>query len=142
MQNPLRVPRKTTSESSKVVRACGVFNILTWKCASRHNRVHFLNISTSKSAPRLTCFVHFDFGMCFAPQQRALFRHLNFHKSPNSSVFHTFDFQMCFVHLRATTACTCSTSELPKCPEREVLLGFSLANVLRATTACNCSSLI
>ena len=29
VQNPLRLPRKTTSEPSKVVRACGAFNILT-----------------------------------------------------------------------------------------------------------------
>ena len=29
-----------------------------------------------------------------------------------------------------------------KCSDHEVLLAFSLANVLRATTACNCSSLI
>ena len=27
VQNPLRLPRKTTSELSKVIRACGVFNI-------------------------------------------------------------------------------------------------------------------
>ena len=49
----------------------------------------------------MACFVHFDLEMCFAPQQRALFRHLNFQE----------------------------------CSEREVLLAFSLANVLRATTA-------
>ena len=46
--------------------------------ASRHNGVHFLNISTSKSGPELVCFVRFDFEMCFAPQRLALFRHLNF----------------------------------------------------------------
>ena len=40
---------------------------------SCHNGVHFFNISTSKSSPTLACFVHFDFQMCFAPQQRALF---------------------------------------------------------------------
>ena len=27
------------------------------------------------SDPRIACFVHFDFDMCFAPQQRALFQH-------------------------------------------------------------------
>ena len=27
--------------------------ILTWKCASRHNGVHFFDISTSKSGPRM-----------------------------------------------------------------------------------------
>ena len=54
--------------------------ILTLKCASRHKRVHFFNISTSKSGPTLVCLVHFDFGMCFAPQRSALFQHLNFRK--------------------------------------------------------------
>ena len=132
VHNPLRVPRKTTSERSKVLRTrqffwlrnvlrattactfstsqlpkvlwtCCVLCILTWKCASRHNGVHFFNISTSKSAlnqfltlltskcvscyhgmhfldiatsksgPTLVCFVHFDFQMCFAPQRRATF---------------------------------------------------------------------
>ena len=51
----------------------GVFNILTSTCASRRNGVHFFDISTSKSAPTLVCFVHFDLQMCFAPQRRALF---------------------------------------------------------------------
>ena len=36
-------------------------------------RVHFFDISTSKSGPNMVCFVHFDFEMCFAPQRRALF---------------------------------------------------------------------
>ena len=54
----------------------GVLYILTSKCASRHNGVHFFDIGTSKSGPTLVCFVHFDFKM--------------------------------------TTACTFSTSELPK----------------------------
>ena len=111
MQNPLRLPRKTASQPSKMVRACGfqhfdlemcfapqrralfstsqlpkvvrawwVLCILTSKSASRHNGVHFFDISTSKSGPSLVCFVHFDFEMCFAPQRRALFRHLSFQK--------------------------------------------------------------
>ena len=37
-------PGKTTSELSKVVRACCVFNILTWKCSSRRSGV----LSTSE----------------------------------------------------------------------------------------------
>ena len=83
----------------KVVRTCGAFNILTWKCASCHNGVRFLNISTSKNALNV-CFVHFDFGMCFAPQRRTLFQHLNFQKCSNPPVFNTFDFQMCFAPQR------------------------------------------
>ena len=34
---------------------------------------NFFDISTSKSGPRMVCFVHFDFQMCFAPQRRATF---------------------------------------------------------------------
>ena len=80
VHNPLRLPREATSELPKVVRTPSLFNILTSKCASRHNGVHFFDISTAKSGPRMVCFVHFDFQMCFAPQRRALFGHLNFQK--------------------------------------------------------------
>jgi len=101
VQNPLRLPRETTSEPPKVVRTPSVSNILTSKCASRHNGVHFFDISTSKSGPSmvcfvskcasrhngvhffdmstsksgpaLVCFVHFDLEMCFVPQRRAIF---------------------------------------------------------------------
>ena len=105
VHNPVRLPRKTTSERPKVlrtpqffstfdsemcfapqlralfstsqlpkvVRSWGVLYILNSKCASRHNGVHFFDISTSKSVPKLVCFVHFDFDMCFAPQRRATF---------------------------------------------------------------------
>ena len=48
--------------------------------------MHFFNISTSKSGR----FVHFDFEMCFAPQRRALFRHLNFQKFSEAEAFCTF----------------------------------------------------
>ena len=59
-------------------------------------------IWTSKSAPNLVCFVHFDFEMCFAPQRRALFRHLNFNKCSDPGVLCTFWLRNV---LRATTAC-------------------------------------
>ena len=49
--------------------------------------------------------------MCFAPQRRALFRHLNFQKWSDAGVFCTFWLGNV---LRATTACTFSTSQLPK----------------------------
>ena len=73
VHNPLRLPRETSSECPKVFRTWCVLYILTWKCASRHNGVHFFDISTAKSGPELVCFVHFDFEMCFAPQRRAIF---------------------------------------------------------------------
>ena len=70
----------STSEPPKVVRTWCVLCILTWKCASRHNGVHFFDIGTSKSGPTLVCFCTFCLGNV----------------------------------LRATTACTFSTSQLPK----------------------------
>ena len=59
----------------------------------------------------MVCFVHFDLEMCFAPQRRALFRHLNLQRCSVHGVFCTFSLRNV---LRATTACTFSTSELPK----------------------------
>ena len=96
----------STSQLPKVVRTPSVFNILTSKCASRHNGVHFFDIATSKSGPNLVCFVHFDLEMCFAPQRRALFRHRNFQKWSEPGVFCTFWLGNV---LRATTACTFSS---------------------------------
>ena len=55
--------------------------MLTWKCASRHNGVHFFDISTSESGPS------------------------------DNGVLCTFWLSHV---LRATTACTISTSQLPK----------------------------
>ena len=63
----------STSQLPKVVRTPSVLHILTWKCASCHDGVHFFDISTSKSAPNVVCFMHFDLHMCFAPQRRAIF---------------------------------------------------------------------
>jgi len=90
VHNPLRLPREATSETLKVARTCGALYILTSKCASRDNGVHFFDIATSKSGPNLVCFVHFDFEMCFAPQRRALFGHLNFQKWSDNGVLCTF----------------------------------------------------
>ena len=49
--------------------------------------------------------------MCFAPQRRPLFRHLSLQKWSEHGVFCTFSLGNV---LRATTACTFSTSQLPK----------------------------
>ena len=75
------------SQHPKVLRPWCVLHILTSKCASRHNDVHFFDISTSKSTPRMVCFVHFDLEICFAPQRRALFLHRSFQKCSEREVF-------------------------------------------------------
>ena len=99
------------SELPKVVRTPSALYILTSKCASRHNGVHFFVISTSKTAPNPSVFNTFYFRICFAPQRRALFRHLNFQTcSEPLSFWHILLPNL----LRATTPCTFSTSQLPK----------------------------
>ena len=56
VHNPLRLPRETTSQPPKVARTCCVLYILTLKCASLHNGVHFFDIATSKSGRNVRCF--------------------------------------------------------------------------------------
>ena len=65
LQNALRATTActfSTSQLPKVVWSWCVLYILTWKCASHHNGVHFLDIAAS---PKLRCFVHFDLDMQF-----------------------------------------------------------------------------
>ena len=114
-------------------------------------------------------FLHFDLEMCFAPQRRALFRHLNFQKCSEPGVFYVFWLRHV---LRATAASTFSTCQLPKvvrmwgvfyiltskCTSLQNGVHFSTSQLpkvlrawcvlyiltpyaLRATTACNFSSL-
>ena len=109
LRNVLRATTEctfSTSQLPKVLRPWCVLHILTSKRASRHNDVHFSNISTAKSGPELVCFVHFDLEMCFAPQRRARFRHLNCQKWSAPCVFCTFWLGNV---LRATTACNSSS---------------------------------
>ena len=63
----------STSERTKVVQTRHVLCIFTSECAFHHSGVHFFDIWTYKSAPNTSCFVHFDFRMCFSPQRRAIF---------------------------------------------------------------------
>ena len=109
----------------------------------------------SKRGRRPPVFNTFDFRMCFAPQRRALFRHLDFQKWSGPGVFCTFWLGNV---LRATTACRCFAHfdlemcfapqrralfrhlNFQKCSEAEVFWTFWLGNVLRATTACTFST--
>ena len=99
------------------------------------------DVWTSKMSPRPSVFNTFDFEMCFAPQRRALFRHLNSTSktAPNPSVFNTFYFQMCFAPEHHALF---QHLNFQKRSGAEVFCTFSLRNRLRATTACNFSSLI
>ena len=80
--------------------------------------------------------------MCFAPQRRALFPHRNLQKWSERGVLCTFWLGNV---LRATTAYTFSTSQLPKvvwtwCALYILTWKCASRNVLRDTTACTFST--
>ena len=104
-----------TSQLPKWLRECGVLCILTCKCAFRHSRVAFWNIATSRMAPGMWCFVHFDLQMCFSPQPRGILEHRNFQNGFGNGVFCAFWLANV---LFATAAWHFGTSELPKCLRR------------------------
>ena len=116
----LRLPRKCIfADPLQMSHACHCF----WKC---YKTLTFCSLLTRSTIP-CTCHAkrhlnvqkwseplvlsHFNFEMCFAPQRHALFRHLNFQKWSEPLVF-----LICWLRnvLRATTAYTFSTSQLPK----------------------------
>ena len=129
------------------------------------------DIWTSKSGANMRYFLHVHFEMCFAPQRRALFRHLNFQKVVrswcalhiltskcasrrtgvhffNSSTSKSGPTMVCFHHFDFQTCFAQQRRALfphlnfQKCSDVEIYLAFGLRNVLRATTACTFSSLI
>ena len=140
VQDPSHLPRRTTSELSKVVRTCGAFNILTWKCASRHNGVH---LSTSQLAKVLRDrqFLTLLTSKCASRHSGVHFFDISASKSaPTLACFVLFCAFWVGNVLRATTA-SISTSQVPKVLRPGVLSTFWLGNVLRATTACTCQHL-
>ena len=144
-RDPLRQNGKTfwTSEPSK--GGAEPVDFLTFWLGNvlrAYNGVHLIfgSSSTSKSAPNWVCFAHFDLEMCFAPHRGVTFSTWQTSKSAStmSPVFYAFWLGNV---LRATTACTFSTSQLPKVVrDWRVFFTFWLRNVLRATTACTFSS--
>ena len=124
VQNPLRLPHEATSEPPKVVRT-PVFCLTFWlqNVLRAKRRALFRHLNFQKWSEPLVFLTNCE--MCFAPQWRALFPHLNF--------------EMCFApQWRALFR----HRNFQKCSETQVFCTFWLANVLRATTACNFSSLI
>ena len=84
--------------TSKSVLNMWRFVHLASKCASRHNGVHFIDISTSKSDPAMVCFLNFDLEMFFAPQWPSLLFDLWSHKSLEKRIVSPLCYL--FAHLR------------------------------------------
>ena len=116
-------------------------HILTWKCAPRHNGVHFFGILTSKSGLRPSFFNTFDLEMCFAPQRGPFFSTSELPSVVRAlSVFYTFDLEMRFAPQRRAFFRHLNILNFQKWSENGVLCTFWLGNVLRAKTACSFST--
>ena len=79
------------------------------RVSSRHNGVHLFDISTSKTAPTLVCFVRF----CTDMTSKCASRYTASKSVPRMVCFVCFDFEMCFA------------------PQRRALFDISTSKVLR-----------
>ena len=75
--------------------------------------------------------------MCFAPQRRVIFGHLNFKKWAAAEVFCTVWLEMCIAPQRRAIF---RHQNFKKRSAPEAFCTFWLGNVLRATAACNSST--
>ena len=123
--------------------AFDIFNILTWKCASCHNSVHFFIISTSKSAPRMVCSVHFEsFWLWNVLRATTACTFSTSKSAPNPSVFYTFDFESAW-RLNGVHFFDISTSKSgPNMRCFVCFVHFDLQMCFAPPRRANCSSLI
>ena len=153
-----------------MVREWCALYILTWKCASRHNGVHFFDISTAKSGPPRV-FCKFWLGSVLRATTPCTFSTSQLPKVLRDRQFLTLLTSKCASRHNSVHFFDISTSksaprpsvfntfdfEMCFAPQRRALFRhlnfqkwsepgvfctFWLGNVLRATTACNFSSLI
>ena len=142
------------------------FNILTWKCASRHSGVQFFDTGTSKSAPRPSVFLTFWLGNVLLATAACNFSTSELPKVVRTwRVLYIFTWQCasrhsavqffdigtsksgpnltCFVHFHLTMCFSPQPRAIFRHPnfkkwsETLSFLAFWLENVLLATTACN-----
>ena len=130
----------STSEPPKVVRDRQFLTLLTWKCASRHNGVHFFNISNLQKWSENGVFCAFWLQNVLRATTACTFSTSRLPKVVRApSVLLHFDFEMCFAPQRRALF---RHRNFQKWSDAEVFCAFWLGNVLRATTACTFSSLI
>ena len=164
----------TRNPSLQIFFKCPTPAIVFEKCHKTHTFCSFLarwripcachtkrrfNVQKWREHVVLCAFI--DFEMCFAPQRRALFGHLNFQKWSEPEVFCTFWLRhvlcattatsksgpnmRCFLHFDLKTCFAPQRRALfrhrnfQKWSDAGVFCAFWLRSVLRATTACTFS---
>ena len=138
---PQRVCTCSTSEPPKVVRTLRCLFLAFWlrNVLRATTACTFSTSEPPKVVRTLVCFVHFDFEICFAPQRRALFRHLQLPKVLRDPwcVLYILTWKCASRH-NGVHFFNISTSK--SAPRTKVFSAFSLQNLLRATMACTFST--
>ena len=129
--------------TSKKAQNPQFFTLLTSKCASRHNGVHFFDTFSTSEPPKVVRdrqFLTLLTWKCASRHNGVHFFDIATSKSgPNLVCFVHFDLEMCFAPQRRALF---RHRNFQKWSGAEVYCTFWLGNVLRATTACNFSSLL
>ena len=129
--------------TSKKAQNPQFLTLLTWKCASRHNGVHFLDTFSTSEPPKVArawCVLYIFTSKCASRHNGVHFFDISTSKSGLKLVcFVHFDLEMCFAPQRRALF---RHRNFKKWSGPGVFCTFSLGNVLRATTACTFSSLI
>ena len=117
-----------------MLQNAGVLYILTYKCASRHSGVRFLDIGTSKIGPalRFLCIL-----TCKCASRHSGVRFLDIWPckiGPRVWCFAHFGLQMC---LARQGRAIFGHLTFKNWSDRVVFCAFWVANVLRATAACH-----
>ena len=119
VQNPLHLPGKTASEVSKVVRACGAFDVfehLDFQMCSAPQQLALIRHVNFQNVPKPVCLVPLDLEISFVPQRLALFRRHDFQKRYESEGACSVHLQTCF----APQKCTLSHLNFKKWSENGV----------------------
>ena len=129
--------------TSKKAQNPQFLTLLTWKCASRHNGVHFWDTFSTSEPPKVArawCVLYIFTSKCASRHNGVHFFDISTSKSgPKLVCFVHFDLEMCFAPQRRALF---RHRNFKKWSGPGVFCTFSLGNVLRATTACTFSSLI
>ena len=123
--------------TSKKAQNPQFFTLLTSKCASRHNGVHFFDTFSTSEPPKVVRdrqFLTLLTWKCASRHNGVHFFNISTSKSgPELRCFVHFDLEMCFAPQRRALFWHLY---FQKCSDHGVFCTFWLGNVLRATTAC------
>ena len=127
--------------TSKKAQNPQFFTLLTSKCASRHNGVHFFDTFSTSEPPKVVRdrqFLTLLTWKCASRHNGVHFFNISTSKSgPELRCFVHFDLEMCFAPQRRALF---RHHNFQKWSGPGVFCTFWLGNLLRATTACNFSS--